>query len=131
MINFGVLLGALTYLLYTPVMKMLDERRALVEKGVKDAAAAAGKLKEAQEESRDMVGKAAREAEDIIGHARSHALERGATIEREAKERADRLTKDAAERAEATKIAAMKESDAAIAKAAVLAAEKILSQKSA
>lgn len=129
MINFGVLLAALSYFLYKPVMQMLDERRAMVEKGVSDAAEAERKLKMANTESKELVGKAAREAEDIISHARGHALERGATIEREAKERAKRLAHEAVEKAEELKRTAMKESDAAIAKAALLAAEKILSEK--
>lgn len=128
-VNFGVLLGALTYLLYTPIMKMLDERKALVERGVKEAAEASEKLALASAESRTMVGKAALEAEGILSHAREHAVARGADIERVAKERADALVKEAAARAEALKVSAMKESDAAIAKAAVLAAEKILSEK--
>ncbi len=128
-VNFGVLLGALSYLLYTPVMKMLDERKALVAKGVQDAAEAKERLATAAAESRTLVGKAALEAEGIVSHAREHAVTRGADIERVAKERADVIVKEAAERAEALKVAAMKESDAAIAKAAVLAAEKILQGK--
>ncbi len=37
-VNFGIVAGALTYLLYKPVLKMLKDREALVAKGVDDAA---------------------------------------------------------------------------------------------
>lgn len=129
MVNFGVLLAALSYLLYKPVLTMLAERQAAVEKGVRDAEAAAMRLKEADHEKSALIGKAAAEAETIVAHARTHAVERGSQIEEDAKERADRMIKDAAEKTEAMKVAAMNESKAAIAQAAVLAAEQILKEK--
>lgn len=37
MINFGVILGLLTYLLYKPILKMFDERAKRIEQGQKAA----------------------------------------------------------------------------------------------
>ncbi len=39
MINFGVLLGALTFLLYKPVLKVIDDRRERVRQSMDHAAA--------------------------------------------------------------------------------------------
>lgn len=125
-VNFGVLLAALSYFLYTPILRLLDERKKHIEKGVKDATDAAEKLLHASEESGRIIGGAAKDAEGIIAHAREHAVSRGAEIEAHAKERAEGILKEAAERGEALKDSAIRESEAAIAKAAVLAAEKIL-----
>jgi F0F1-type ATP synthase membrane subunit b/b' len=36
-INFGILLAGLTYFLYKPVMRMLEERSNTVRQGVEDA----------------------------------------------------------------------------------------------
>ena len=46
-VNFGVLFVALTYFLYKPVLKTLDERKQKVAKGVTDAEAAEKMLAEA------------------------------------------------------------------------------------
>ncbi len=40
MINFGVVLGALIYLLYKPILKVFEERSKRIEEGQKAAAAA-------------------------------------------------------------------------------------------
>lgn len=127
-VNFSVLLGALTYLLYKPVLSMLEERRRVIAQGVRDAEKAGEALRSAGVERDALVGAAAREAEHIVARAREHAVSRGAEIETEAKVRAERLLKEAIEKGDALKDAALKESDAAIARAAVLAAEKILAK---
>jgi F-type H+-transporting ATPase subunit b len=126
LVNFGILLAALTYLLYKPLMTLMEERAALIGKGVKDAEAAQKKLAAAEAESRTIVGGAASEAERIIGNARAHALERGVAIEAAAKDRAESIVKEAAQRGESITAEALRESKSAVAKAAVLAAEKIL-----
>src|SRR3989344_4665432 len=93
-INFGLLMVLLWYFLYTPVLRLVDERRKKIAEGVKNADDAAEAL-------------AASETE---GNA---------------------LLADAALRAEETKRQALKQSEKEIARAAMLAAEKILREKSA
>ena len=63
--NFAVVLLVLWKFLYQPVLKMLDERRAAIEKGVKDAAAASEKLANADSEGREIVTKASQAAESM------------------------------------------------------------------
>jgi hypothetical protein len=48
LVNFGILLAALTYLLYKPLMTLMEERAQFIGKGVKDAEAAQKKLAAAE-----------------------------------------------------------------------------------
>lgn len=125
-VNFGVLLTALTYFLYRPVMKMLDERRAKIAEGVQAAEAAGQRLADAKTEADSIVGDGARQAETLLSNARSSAEEKGASILKDAETRAAQVMKDAEARAAESQRQAMRESEREIAKAAMLAAEKIL-----
>lgn len=128
-INFGALLALLTYLLYKPVLKMIDDRKAMIEKGVTDAEAAAKKLTEADSEARVIVGKGAKDAESLVADARARADVKGAEMVRAAEERAVAIQKDAEMRAQEASRAMAKESEKNIARVAMLAAEKILREK--
>ncbi|MEK7133953.1 MAG: ATP synthase F0 subunit B [Patescibacteria group bacterium] len=130
-VNFGLLLTVLTYLLYKPVLKIIDERREKIAEGVRTAEAAARRLAEAKAKGEGLVATAAREAEGLVAAARTRADERGAEIVMTAEARATATLKDAAERAEEAKRLALKESEREIARTAMLAAEKILREKSA
>ncbi|OGG49395.1 ATP synthase F0 subunit B [Candidatus Kaiserbacteria bacterium RIFCSPHIGHO2_02_FULL_54_11b] len=130
-LNFGVLLYALWYFLYTPLLKLIDDRQKKIAEGVKTAEAAEKKLADAKVKSEGIVGGAAREAEAMLASARSSADVKGAEIQKAAEARAAATLKEASERAEEGKRQALKESEREIARAAMLAAEKILREKSA
>ncbi|MDO8514849.1 MAG: F0F1 ATP synthase subunit B [bacterium] len=130
-VNFGLLLSVLTYFLYKPILKIIDERREKIAEGVRTAEAASRRLAEAKEEGEGIVGTAAREAEGLVASARSRADEKGSEIMKVAEARAAATIKEAAERAEEAKRQALKESEHEIARAAMLVAEKILREKSA
>jgi F-type H+-transporting ATPase subunit b len=125
-VNFAVLLSALTYFLYRPITKMIDDRRAKIAEGVRMAEAADQRLADAKIEGEGMVGAAAREAEALVAAGRSRADEKGSEILHAAEARADAVMKDAALRAEEAKRTALQESEREIARVAMLAAEKIL-----
>ena len=72
-VNFGLLLTVLTYFLYKPVLKIIDERREKVAEGVRKAEAATRRLQEAKTEGEGMVGEAARQAEGTVAEARPGA----------------------------------------------------------
>lgn len=130
-LNFGALLAILTYLLYKPLLKVVSLRQKKMEDGVRTAEEAATKLKDAHGESKKIVGNAAREAEGLVATARTQAEEQGGGIVKAAEERANGILKDAAARAEESKRQALQESEREIARAAMLAAEKVLREKSA
>lgn len=125
-VNFAVLLVGLTYLLYKPVMKTLDERRAKVAQGVLDADAASLKLATAGEEAHALVKTAEADAEGIVASARDAANSEKARIMKEAETRAQALASDAEARAQETASKALRDSEKEIARLSILAAEKVL-----
>lgn len=130
-VNFGVLLAALTYLLYRPVLRLIDERREKIAEGVRTAEAAQQRLAAAQAEGEVLIGDAAREAEGLVASARTRAEGASAEIVKQAEERAQGILRDADARAEEAKRLALKETEREIARTAMLAAEKILRAKKA
>lgn len=128
-VNFALLLAALTYFLYKPILRIIDERREKVAEGVRLAEEAQNTLADAKTESDGIVTSAAREAEGLVAAARTRAGERGAEIIKNAEEKAAALLSDADALAAEAKRRALQESEKEIARAAMLAAEKILRQK--
>lgn len=126
MVNFGVLLIALKYFLFKPVMQMLDDRKAKIAQGVADAEAAAQKNADAEKERKAIIADAALSGEQLVAKATLRAEEKGALILGEAEKRAQSLANDAALRAQETKDKALRDSRDEIAKAAILVAEKVL-----
>jgi F-type H+-transporting ATPase subunit b len=131
LINFSLLLAALTYFLYKPILRIIDERREKIAESVRVANAAQQKLDDAKKESETMVGTAAKEAEGLVAAARARADEKGSEMMKEAQQRSDALMAEAKARAEEEKRRAIAESQREIARAAMMAAEKILREKSA
>ncbi len=125
-VNFGLLLSVLTYFLYKPILRIIDERREKVAEGVRTAEMANKKLEDAKVKGEEMVGSAAREAEHLVAAARSRAVEMNDEIVRQAEAKAESLVREAEARAEEEKRQALLESEREIARAAMLAAEKIL-----
>lgn len=130
-INFVLLLGLLSYFLYKPLLRFLDEREAKIAKGIEDAAAAAAAKADADKEKQSIVAAAHKEAEDINVRAKTHADEKAAGIVDDAETKAAAIVKVAEEKSETMRAQTIKESEAEIAKLAVLAAEKVLEEKTA
>ncbi len=126
LVNFGILFVALSYLLYKPVMKTLDERRAKVAQGVLDAEEATKKLATADETATQTVQSAEKEAEGIVTSAREEANSEKQRIVKEADARAASIAADADARARETAAKALRESEKEIARLAILAAEKAM-----
>src|SRR3989344_1671421 len=78
-VNFGLLLAALWYFLYGPVMKMLEERRQRVVQGVRDAETATHRLSEIERSRAEVLARAGKEADSVLSTARTA----GAAKERE------------------------------------------------
>lgn len=128
-VNFGVLLVALWYFLYTPIFKILDERKRLIEKGVTDAADAAISLKNAEQEKGQIVTTAVAEASDIVKRGEASAKRDAGAILKEAHEQSARIIADGEKKAETLADGVRKKAEADIAKTAILAAEKILKER--
>ena len=128
-VNFGLLLLLLWYFLYRPVLRMIDERREKIAEGVLNAEAAKKELDEAEGKVSAIVSSASREAENIVAKARERADEKGIELVKSAETRSVALFAEVKARAEEERRQVLKSAEADIARAAVLAAEKILHSK--
>lgn len=128
-VNFGIVLVALWYFLYKPVLAQLEKRRELVAKGVEDAERAAHMLENADGEALARVKAAGEQAEGIVAAARESASAEKARLLKEAEERAAAIKKGADARASEAAASALRESEREIARLAALAAEKILKHR--
>lgn len=124
--NFTLLLTALWYFLYTPILKILKERQGVVEKGVRDAEEAEKKLLNAHSEKDDILRKAHTEGEEVALRAKKYAEGEASEIVESAHGKSEKFVEEAKKQAELIKQEARRESQAEIAKVAILAAEKVL-----
>ena len=82
-VNFVVLALLLRALLYGPITKMLDERRAKIEKGLEDARQAEAALANAETERQKVLDSARAEAQKIRAEANQQAEQTAAKIRAE------------------------------------------------
>jgi len=129
LINFGILMVALGYFLYKPMLRILDERAAKIAQGLQDAEAAAAAKAEASAEKQTILTGAHLEAGEVAKRAKAAADATAAEIVSGAQDKAAAVLTDAEAKREQIKAAALKESEKEIASLAVLAAEKILREQ--
>lgn len=127
-VNFGIVLLALWYFLYKPVMQMLERRREIVAQGVEDAERAAEKLAGADAVAAKRVTAAEAEAETIVKTAHAAASQDRSKMLTEAEERAAQIAKDADLRAAELAERVRRESEKDIARLAMLAAGKLMKE---
>lgn len=128
-VNFGIVLIALRYFLYQPVLAMLAKRQQIVMQSVDDAAKAQSLLAGADEVAAQRVAAADVEAETIVASAREVGSSEKARLLKEAEDRALAIAHDAHARASEVANRALRESEQEIARLAILAAEKVLRTK--
>jgi F-type H+-transporting ATPase subunit b len=131
LVNFGILMAALVYFLYNPILNLLRDREEKIVQGIKDAEAAAQAKASADAEKKVILTEAHVEATAVNARAKSAADVTASDILAKAQTDAAAVIADAAVKAQQLKAQAERDSAAEIAKTAILAAEKILSQKSA
>ncbi len=128
-INFVVLAGLLSYLLYKPVLNLLAEREEKIKQGIKDAESAAKANAEATAEKQAILSAAEKEAAAIDARAKDFGKQKTEELVAEANAKAATVISEAQAKSAQLKAQALKDSEAEIAKLAVLAAEKILAEK--
>ena len=94
-LNFTVLAGLLTYLLYKPILKMLADREEKIAQGVRDAEEAAVARAAAEDSRKEILANAHHEAEDVTARARAHAEGIGDETVKKAEAKAESIIEDA------------------------------------
>ncbi len=128
-INFTVLMVALGYFLYKPVLKMLADREAKIAQGLKDAEDAAKAKDEAGVEKQGILAAAHADAAEVANRAKKAAEVKASEIVGEAEAKAASVLAEAEAKRELIKEQARKESEKEIAQVAILAAEKVLRER--
>jgi F-type H+-transporting ATPase subunit b len=73
LVNFTFLLLVLRLLVYKPVLKMLDERRARIQEGLSAADRGREQAIEAERQAQEQIATARREGQDIVANAQQIA----------------------------------------------------------
>ncbi len=128
-INFGLLLLALKYFVYGPVMDMLERRRQRIAEGVKNAELADKKLAETEAARAETLAKAGKEADAMLMHAREKGVVKEKELVAAGETAAESLLKDAENQAKEIKAQAIAESREEVAKLIVLGVEKLMKSK--
>ena len=126
--NFAVLTIALSYLLYKPTIKHLDERRKKIEEGILNAEKAEKKLSEAKEQEKQIISQAKKESEQIIESAKDSAKKEASEILQDAKAQALSTIAMAKREAQEAKKEIEQEAKEELAKEAVLLAKRIMQE---
>jgi F-type H+-transporting ATPase subunit b len=95
LVNFFIIFGLLTVMLWNPVTNMLEARSSKIQKGLEDAAAAANARRNAEAEAEKILAQARAEANQIIEQGRARGEEISRSVESDARTNADRIRADA------------------------------------
>jgi len=125
-INFGILLLALRYFLYRPVMDMLERRREKVAEGVRNAELAQRELEETEASRAAVLAKAGKEADVLLAHGRERGMAKEKELIAAGETAAESLLKDAENQAKELKVQAIVESKEEVAKLIVLGMEQVM-----
>lgn len=129
-VNFGILLWVLKRYAYQPMLKMMDERTAKIERGLLDAEAAQVKLHEMEDKEKAVLLEARAEAKKILAETDEAAKKRDASRAAETEERVKKLLADAEVKMSDDRAKMLADAKGELAETVVLAVEKILKEKS-
>jgi F-type H+-transporting ATPase subunit b len=127
-VNFIVLALLLRALLYGPITKMLDERRAKIEKGLEDARAAETARANAEAERQSVLDAARAEAQKLRAEANQQAEQAAAKIRADAQAEAVKIKADALSGLSAERDKMLSELRGQIAALAIAASSKLIGE---
>lgn len=126
--NFVLFLVILTVFAWNPVTRMLDERRAKIERGLRDAERARLDLERASATASEAIAAARRDAREIVERAQRVAQESRDADIAATREELERLRVRAAAQIEAEKSRAIADLRAEVADLAISAAGRIVGE---
>jgi len=126
--NFVIFLALLWTFAFKPVSKMLDDRKARIEQGLKDAEQARKDRESAEQERLAALAEARRESNDILARAQRVAQETRDADIAATREELDRMRERAASEIESEKVRALADLRAEVADLALAAAGKVVGE---
>lgn len=129
LLNFLLLLGGLTILLYKPILKFINNRQQTIEKQLSESEADRQKAKEMLDEYNQKVSGVEEEIKELNAKAAKEVQEEKAAILSDAKTRAEQLYAKAREDIETDKANAIKDLKNEVADVAIRLASSILDRE--
>ncbi|PDW03456.1 F0F1 ATP synthase subunit B [Candidatus Viridilinea mediisalina] len=129
LLNFGVVVGLLWYLLYKPVLKMLNSRTERIEQSLKDAEQVKLQLANAKRDYDAEIAKARQEAAKIVAQAQERAKSQESEIIAQARREADKVRDEARVSAVQERDALLREAKGKIAELVTLTASQVLASE--
>lgn len=127
-VNFLILFAGLYFLLWKPILKMLDERKERIQQGLEDAERAREERDRAQAEFNKRLEEAAQERERIIARAREEAQGERKAILAEAEQEAERVLIGAREEAQLERERILEELRGQVALLGIAAANRLIGE---
>jgi F-type H+-transporting ATPase subunit b len=124
--NFIVLIALLSYFLYRPIVRMLDERTQRIQESLAAAERAQADVARADREREELLATTRREIGEMMAQAQSVAERIQSEARANAQQEAQRIIETARQEAEAERAQTMAELRREVASLAVLAAERII-----
>lgn len=128
-INYGILLFVLTFLLYKPVLKILDERRERVQKSVEDARHISQQLKDMEKQRAQAMKELDAKASAILADTKKQAESAKADLLKSAHAESDSLLKRGREQLEDERRKMIADLEQNVASLSVKLAAKILQRE--
>jgi F-type H+-transporting ATPase subunit b len=128
-VNFGILMLLLQMFLYKPVLRLLEERKERIRKGLEDADKARAALAGAQADYDKRIDEARKEGQAIIAQATQSADRAREEIVAEARLEAQKVVAKAREEIEYERKRVLAELRQDVASLAVLAAGRVIKQE--
>jgi F-type H+-transporting ATPase subunit b len=125
-VNFGVLLCILWYVLYKPMIRLIEQRRAQIIQGVADAERASQALRDADAKRSEILTTAILEGERLIDEVRERVKRDELALVRTAHEKQERILAEASLKAEEVHRKIVQEAKEDVARMVVLGVEKNL-----
>lgn len=125
-INFSVVLGALSYLLYKPILKILDERSERIQEAQKAAAKTLEEQAKIEQTTKSTKQKAERDAQDILNEAKTAATAQKQEILKGAQAEAEQMLAKMKKEWQAEKSKLASEMKQEFAEAVLTVSEKVI-----
>lgn len=127
--SFLVLLIALSYFVWKPVKKVMDDREQFIHDEINDAEKRKEESIKVKEENEELLKKTQSEISEMMDNAKEQAKQEQEAIIHDANTRANQLIKDAKADVESEKEKAVRDINDQVAELSVLIAEKMISKE--
>lgn len=126
LINFGVVVAALYFLLYKRVLAVLRERTERIEQSIKDSEQVKQQLANARRDYDAEIARARQEAAGILAQAQERAKSQEVEIIAQARQEGERIRNEAREQARQERDQLLREVKGQIAELVTLTASRVL-----